>query len=211
MAICDTAALRSNGAFGSEPLPKESYRRASRQSERRSVKFVRIVSSRRTASMSARRSPSRAASSRSRICGDRFKGASRLGFGAREPHFKVLDRRIERFRRFWRARRLRAFVSSGNPFQTSGGRIEPIVFRPVVFPPRVPIQTGVVGDHFVEPIVKAHAGASGRLHGGVAGPPVHARDIPRHRSIHVLDRRSEAANRRMNGGDAAHQFCRGSW
>ena len=55
------------------------------------------------------------------------KGASRLRFRMREPHFKVLDRRIERVRRSGRAGRVRSFVSSGNPFQTSGGRIEPIV------------------------------------------------------------------------------------
>ena len=137
--------------------------------------------------------------------GDRFKGASRLRFGAREPHFKALDGRIKSFRRRRRARRVGpfAFVSSGDPFQASGGGIEPIDFSAVVFWPRGLIQTGVVGDHFVEPIVEAHAGAPGGLHGGLAGPPVQARDIPRHRSIHVLDRRSEAANRRMNGGDAA--------
>ena len=115
----------------------------------------------------------------------------------------MLDDRIERVRRSGRARRLCPLVSSGNPFQTSGGRIEPIVFGSVVFWPRVQIQTGVVGDHFVEPIVEAHARAPGGLDGRVAGPPVHARDIPRHRSIHVLDRRSGAANRRINGGGAA--------
>src|SRR6202012_4952366 len=98
-----------------------------------------------------------------------------------------------------------------NPFQTSGGRIEPIVFRSDVFGWRVLVQTGVVGDRFVGPIVKTPAWPPGGPPGGVAGPPVHARDIPRHRSIHVLDRRSEAANRPMNGGEAAPQFCRGPW
>ncbi|MGB7974111.1 MAG: hypothetical protein WCF81_07110 [Roseiarcus sp.] len=110
---------------------------------------------------------------------------------------------MKSFRRSGRARRLWSFVSPGNPFQACRGRIEPIVFGFLVFRARVLTQTGAVGDHYVEPIVKAHPGAAGGLLGGVAGPPVRTRDIPRHRSIHVLDRRSEAANRRMNEGGAA--------
>ena len=135
--------------------------------------------------------------------GDSFKGACGLSFGAREPHFEAFDRGINRVRSSGRARRLCWLVSPGNPFEASGGRIEPIVVGAVLFWLAVLVQAGVVGDHFVEPFVKAHPSAPGGLNGGVAGPPAHARDIPRHRSIHVLDRRSEAANRRMNRGDAA--------
>ena len=59
----------------------------------------------------------------------------------------------------------------------------------------VRIQSRALGDRFIEPIIKAHAGAASRLKGGVAGPPADARDSPRHGSIHVLDHKSGAANR----------------
>ena len=88
-------------------------------------------------------------------------------------------------------------------FEASRRRVKPIVSRFVVFRPDALVQSDVVGDGLVEPIVKAHAGAAGSLHRGVAGPPLDARDIPRRNSIHVLDHSSEAANRRINGGDAA--------
>jgi hypothetical protein len=81
-------------------------------------------------------------------------------------------------------------VSSRNPFQASRGRLEPIVFCSVVYGARVLVESSVVGDRFIKPIVQAHAGAAGGLHRGVAGPSLHTRDIPRHGSIHVLDHRS---------------------
>ncbi|MGH6799001.1 MAG: hypothetical protein ACREDI_11545 [Roseiarcus sp.] len=133
--------------------------------------------------------------------GDSFKGARGLRFGAREPCFKALDHRIKSVRNSGPARLLRRRISSRNAFEASGSRIEPIVSRFVVF--RVLVQSSLVGDGFVKPIVKAHAGSAGGLDGGVAGPPPHAREIPRHGSIHILDHHSGAANRRMNGGDAA--------
>jgi hypothetical protein len=68
-----------------------------------------------------------------------------------------------------------------------------------------------VGDCFAKPIIKIHAGAASGLHGGVAGPPAYAREIPRHGSIHVLDHRSGAANRLGIEGGVALQLCRGSW
>jgi hypothetical protein len=124
---------------------------------------------------------------------DGFKGASRLRFGTREPAFHSPDHRIERVRSFAHGRRLRrSRVSSRNSFEPSGGRDEPIVLRSVVLPQQVHVQARVVGNRLVEPIVNAHAGAPSGLYGGVAGPPAHARDVPRHRSIHVVDRRSKA-------------------
>jgi hypothetical protein len=67
--------------------------------------------------------------------------------------------------------------------------MEPIVFGFVVLWPSMRVQTRVFGDGFVQPILEAQAGALGGLNGGGAGPLANARDIPRHRSIHVLDRR----------------------
>ncbi len=142
---------------------------------------------------------------------DRFKGARGLGFGAREPHFEALDHRIEGARHSGRARLFYGGVSSRDAFETSESRVEPIVGGIVLVGPRAQVQSRVVGDHVVEPILQAHAGAAGGLHSGVAGPPAYARDIPRHGSIHVLDHRSGAGIAPGIGGDVAPQFCRRSW
>ena len=142
---------------------------------------------------------------------DQFKGARGLGFGAREPHFEALDHRIEGARNFGRSRLFYGRVSSRDAFETSKSRVEPIVRGIVLVGLRAQVQSRVVGDHIVEPIVQAHAGAACGLHSGVAGPPAHARDIPRHGSIHVLDHRSGAQIALGIGGDVALQFCRRSW
>ena len=142
---------------------------------------------------------------------NKFKGARGLCFGARKPHLKALDHRTKRVRDSGRARLFCRRISPRDALEASGSRVEPIVQSFVVVRPRMRVQSRVVGDRFVKPIVKAQAGAAGGLHGGVAAPPAHARDIPRHGSIHVLDHRSGAANRPGIRGDVALQFCRGSW
>ena len=122
---------------------------------------------------------------------DGFKGAGGVRFGAREPHFKATDHGIRVVSQPRGGRDRPSFVSSSEPFQAFGGGIKPVILRFVVETALLG-QTDVVGDCFVKPIIEPHARAPGSLCGGVARPPAHARDIPRHRSIHVLDRRSEA-------------------
>src|SRR6185312_2458967 len=101
-----------------------------------------------------------------------------------EPDAKPLDRGIERARR---ARRRRLRLPSRDALEPPGRRIEPVAGSFVAAELGAEIQSRALGDRFIEPIVEAHPGAASRLKGGVAGPPAHARDRPRHGSIHVLD------------------------
>ena len=130
--------------------------------------------------------------------GDGFKRARGLGFGAHEPHLQALDHGIKRAPISGRPRLPRGRLAPRDAIEPSGGRIEAIVDRLVGVRTAVRVHSRVVGDGLVKPIVKAHAGAAGGLDRGVPGPPAHARDIPRHGSIHVLDHRSGAANRPWN-------------
>ena len=196
----------------SDPLRavEGSGRRASRRSERRrsnlpgSIRAAALRRSARGGHCPAPRCPALE-------FGRQFQRRERPGLRRAKASFQSARSRNQRgpeFRARWRPAPARFVARSFPGVPRPHQALKRIVFRSVV---SARLQSGVVGDRFVKPIVKAHAGAAGGLRGGVAGLPAHARDIPRHGSIHVLDHRSEAANRQMNGGDVTPQFCRGSW
>ena len=97
MAICDTAALRSNGGFGSSAAgggkrsPRLSPAKRVGQACPDRFKPPHSVDQRAAVAVSRRVVALE-------DLGDSFKGARGLRFGAREPRFKALDRGIERVR-----------------------------------------------------------------------------------------------------------------
>ena len=177
MAICDTAALRSNGGFGSSPggcgeksarlspfgpaparPARIDFEPADRVDERAPVAVSRRIV--------ALENP-----------GDGFKGARGLGFGAREPHFKALDHGIERGRDCGRAGLSCGRISARDALEAFKRRIEPIVFSFAGGRRRAGVGPRIVGDRLVKPIVKPHAGAAGGLQGGVAAARRRSRPV----------------------------------